>query len=320
MRVLPERRLVFAVFLLFLSCLGGRGQTPGTTSINDILAGAAEQRKAYINEFKNLMSQETKTFQVFDKKGQVKKRRSVVSIFIVYQLSKDDRSIAEYRNVVSVDGKKVEDADKRAQDFFEEIAKLDSSRKEMEKLDKEGSRYDDEISLNLFTLYQSVALADNMLPFFEFKLEGVEKMGDRDVFVVSYQQTKDSPYILTDPKKATADGNLTLVYDVDYRDNRNLNSRLRGKMWIDGLTFQIWKELRVLTVQPEGFSTAAVFAENTFEYSSSDFGVLTPRKISYTQFRIDKKEPVARKEAAVIFDYENFTKPDVEVKSADVKN
>ena len=320
MRVLVERRIFLTIVLLFLLSLGGRGQTPARASINDIIAGAAEQRKAYINEFKNLMSQETKTFQVFDKKGQVKKRRSVVSIFIVYQLSKDDRTIAEYRNVVSVDGKKIDAADKRAQDFFEEIAKVDSSKKELEKLDKEGSRFDDEISLNLFTLYQSVALADNMRPFFEFKLDGTEKMGDRDVFVVSYQQTKDSPYILTDPKKAGVDGKLTLLYDVDFGDNRNLNSRLRGKLWIDALTFQVWKELRVLTVQPEGLSAAAVFSENTFEYGSSDFGVLTPKKIAYTQFRIDKKESVAQKEAAVIFDYENFTKPHVEVKSADVKN
>lgn len=320
MRFFLERTSVLILPALFLFSSGCLGQITARPAINEIVARAVEQRDVYINEFKNLMSQETKTFEVYDKKGDAKAKRSVVSIFIVYQLSKDDRSIAEYRNVISVDGKKLDDTDKRAQEFFEEIAKVDSSKKELEKLDKEGARYDKDISLNLFTLYQSVTLADNLRPYFEFKIEGSEKLGDRDVFIISYQQIKASPYVAMDAKKESVDGKLTLVYDVDFGSGQDLNGRLRGKFWIDAETFQIWKELRTMTIQPAEFSGPLVVAENTFEYHASNFGILTPKKIAYTQFRIDKKSRNARKEAGVTFVYETFTKPDVEVKSADVKN
>ena len=318
MRILLGRTSFVAAVMVIVS-IGGHGQIADTSSIYAVITAAAEQRKSYINEFKNLMSAETKTFEIYDKKGEIKKKRTVLSTFIVYQLSKDDRSIAEYRNVVSVDSKKLDDTDKRAQDFFEEIVKVDSSKKELEKLDKEGSRYDEDISLNGLTLYQAAVLTDNIRPYFDFKLDGKERLGDREVFVLTYQQTKETPYISTDPKKRSTDGKMNLIYDVDFEGSRNVNARLRGKFWIDALTHQVWKELRVLTIQPEGFAAPAVFAENTFEYQGSDFGILTPRKISYIQYRIDKKSRETRKEAGVTFDYANFTKPDVEVESSEVK-
>ena len=317
MRSFHDRISVLMLAIFFLSAVG---QTQDKTSVDDIISGAAEQRKAYINEFKNLMSEEKKTFEIYNKHGEVKKKRSVQSIFIVYQLIKDDRSVAEYRNVISVDQKKLGDADKRAQDFFEEIVKVDSSKKELEKLDKEGSRYDEEVSLNGLTLFQSVAIAENMRPLFEFKLDGNEKLGEHDVYAISYRQIKESVYISTDPKNAASDRKLTLVYDVDFDGNRNVNGRLRGKFWIDTITLQVWKELRVMTIQPSGFTTPVVFAENTFEYGPSDFGMLTPKKLTYMQYKIDKKTKEARKEASVTFYYTNFTKPDVEVKSSEVKN
>ena len=315
MRLLLGSRTRLAIAVLLLFCANSHSQIVGRPAVNEVIAAAAEQRKAYINEFKDLMSRETKTFEIFGKNGEIKKKRSIVSTFIVYQLSKDDRSIAEYRNIISVDGKQL-DADKRAQEFFEEIARVDSSRKELEKLDKEGSRFDEEISLSLFTLYQSVSLADNLRPHFEFVHETTEKQGGRDVLVVSYKQIKDSPYILTDEKNAPSDGKLTMIYDVDAGDE--VKGRLSGKLWIDAQTYQVWKELRSFTIQPNGFSGPAVFSENTFEYQPSLFGILTPKKIVYTQFRIDKKAANARKEASVTYDYEPFTKPDVEVRSGEV--
>jgi len=319
MQSILDRNPLLIFVLMFLAGTTVRGQSSAIVTLDEILNKAAEQRKAYIDEFKNLLSQETKTFEIYDKKGEVKKRRRVISTFIVYQLSKDDKSIAEYRNVVSVDGKRLDSTDKRAQDFFEQITKVESSKKELEKLDDEGSRFDEEISLNLFTLYQSVALAENLRPYFEFKIDGKETSAGGDVYVVSYQQVKESPYIITDAKKESSDGKLTLKYDVDLNGGRDVNARLRGKFWIDANTFQVWREERVLTLQPVNFPVPVVFAENTFEFNKSDFGILTPRKISYTQYQLDKKDSNARKEATVTFEYEKFTKPDVEVKSSEVK-
>ena len=319
MQSFPARSLKTAIVLLFLITNASFSQSFANISLDEIIRNAAEQRNAYVEEFKNLLSQETKTFEIYDKKGQVKKRRLVVSNFIVFQLENDDKRIAEYRNIVSVDGKQLNNTDKRAQDFFEQITKAGSSQKQLEKLDMEGSRFDEEISLSLFTLYQSVSLAENLRPFFEFKLDGKETLAGGDVYVLSYQQVKESPYIITNAKKEPVDGRLTLKYDVDFNGGRDVNPRLLGKYWIDANTFQVWREQRVLTLQPKGFSAPVVFAENVFEFQKSDFGILTPKKISYTQYRLEKKDLFARKEASVNFEYDKFTKPDVEVNSGEVK-
>ena len=318
MRVLLGRTSFLTVMLLFLLSMGGLAQTQGNASIDDIIARAAEQRKAYINEFKNLMSQETKTFEIFDKKGEVKKRRSVVSTFIVYQLSKDDRSIAEYRNVVSVDGKKLKDADKRAEDFFEQIAKVESSSKELEKLEREGSRFDEEISLNLFTLYQAAPLAENIRPSLAFRLQREDSVLGRRVYVVSYSQTKKSPYILTDGEREIGDGKLALKYETGL-DDKAAAIRLNGEFWIDALTFQVQREKRTLTVLPEGWNAPVVIAETIFDYAGSDFGILIPKRIEHTQLDIRKKERISVKNSKITFEYDKFTRPDVEVKSSEVK-
>lgn len=136
--------------------------------------------------------------------------------------------------------------------------------------------------------------------------------------IISYRQTRPSPYILTETKNQPSDGKLAVIYDLDYEGEAN--GRLRGKLWIDSRNYQIWKEQREMTVQPEGFAAPAVFAETSFEYQSSNFGVLTPRRIVYKEFEINKKLNIPRKTLGLTFTYDKFTRPDVEVKSADVKN
>ena len=124
----------FAVLLFFAGTSASLSQNLPAASSGTVLSRAAEQRKVYVNEFRNLLTEEKKTFTIFDKKGDAKKTRSVVSTFIVFQYSSAEDGIAEFRNVLSVDGKPVKDADKRAQDFFEDISKAGSAGKELEKL------------------------------------------------------------------------------------------------------------------------------------------------------------------------------------------
>ncbi len=304
------------VLVILAAATAGVSQMPVNASIEEIVDKAGIQRKKYIEEFKNLLSEETKTFEVYDKKGQAKKHRTVKSTFIVYQLSKDDKLVAEYRNVISVDGKKLDNTEKRAQDFFEKIVEVESSKKELEKLFDEGSRYDLDISLGLFTLYQAVALAENLRPSFEFKLDGTEFIENIEVYVVSYKQLKPSPYIITGNNEPS-DGKLTLKYDVD--EDGDLNGRLSGKLWIDKNTFQVWRENRMLNIQPEGFPAPVILAEDLFDFQKNGFAILTPKKITHTQYDLRKKERKSVKDAQVVLEYDKFTKPDVEVKSSEIK-
>jgi hypothetical protein len=289
--------------------------TPAPTpTLQEIIDKAEAQTRVYVETFKNLLSEERKTFEIYDKRGEIKKRRNVVSTFIVYPLSKDENQITEFRNVVAVDGKNLEKTDQRAQDFFEQIVKVESSKKELEKLQDESLRFDQDIYISGLTLFQSLVLSQDLRSFFEFNIEGKEQIAGTETYVVSYRQTKQSPYITINSEKERDGGKLTQNFDIQVDKKSDLNERMRGKLWIDADTFQIRREQREVTIQPEGFVSPMVVIEDNFEFQKSDFGILTPKKITHLHYRVKLKDKAAVKEGKVIFEYEKFTKPDVEVK------
>lgn len=316
----PKAKFFILLLLLLLPPHVVRAQQAAAPQAGEIVLKARDEMRKYVETFRNLLSQETKTFEVFDKDGDVKSRRIVTSNFIVYQLSKDERQITEYRNVLALDGKPIAGADSRAQEFFEKIVKTETSTKELEQLQKESQRYDEELFISGMTLFQSPILADNVRPAFEFNLIGREPIGASEAFVIDYRQVRTSPYITAgENARPPADGKPSLNYDVEIAGVDELNPRVRGRLWIDTKTFQIWRERREMTIQPEGFAKSLPLSENKFEYQPGEFGILTPRKISSLLYRIDRKKQTAAKDVRVTFEYQKFTKPDVEVRSADVK-
>ena len=98
-----------------------------------------------------------------------------------------------------------------------------------------------------------------------------------------------------------------------------MNPRINGKLWIDAATFQIHREIRNLTLQPAGASAPITAVTDEFEYQPSQFGILTPKLIRHTQYAVKTKAASAQKQVVISMEYGNFTKPDVEVKSAEVK-
>lgn len=305
--------LVFIVTIVICCSPSASAQISAPVPINDIVAKASAQRIGFVDEFRNLLAQETRTFQILDKKGDVKKNRIVTSTFLVYQLAKDNKRIAEFRSVTAVDGKPVENSENRSQEFFETIVKAETSQKELEKLQSESLRYDESIFISGLSLFQAVALADNLRPYFEFTLEGNEMLGGNEVYVVRYNQSRGSPYVFANPKKQPPDGKLSVFYDAGVGGNEDLNERLSGRLFIDAQTFQIRREVREMSLQPMGFPSRATLAETTFEYDNSDFGILTPKQITHIQYRMQKNKP-SRKEAVIVFNYTKFRKPDVDVK------
>lgn len=312
---------LFAV-VIFLLASSAFGQTSAPTpalSTNEILNKAVEQITLYISTFKNLISNETKTFEIYDKKGEVKKRRTVGSSFIVYQLSKGEGRPAEYRNVLAVDGKALEKTDERAQDFFERVAKTESSGKELAQIEKESLRYDEELMITGLTLFQALALANNLRPQFEFKLDGKQKLEGAEVYVVSYRQSGASSDITLNSDEEKPGNRITLNFEVETDGTPVLNERMRGKFFIDAATFRLWREEREITVQPPGFDEPLVVVREDFDYQNSDFGILVPKKITHAQYRLKTKEKTVIKEVQVTFEYSKFSRSDVEVKSAEVK-
>jgi hypothetical protein len=93
---------------------------------------------------------------------------------------------------------------------------------------------------------------------------------------------------------------------------------MHGSLLIDAATFQTWHETRTISVPPQTFAAPVPVITDVFEFQASDFGILTPKLITHTQFSINTKRSVVTKEADIRFEYTNFTRPDVDVKSSEV--
>lgn len=297
------QKIFLNVALLLSATILINGQNTFALEVDEIVKKASTQQIVYVQTFKNLFAEETKIIELYDEKGNVEKKRVIISNFIVYQLLKDENRIAEFRNVISVNGEAVKNSEKRAQKFFEKIVKAESSEKKLNRLTKESLRYDPYIKFHGFTLFPSLAISENLKPYFDFELIEKNEFEGDDVFVVEYEQTKASP---------------DLSVNAAGKDIQ-LNGRIRGRLWVDVNTFQVWREERVRTIQPEKFAKPVIISEEIYEYQKSDFGIPIPEKIVYVNYRIKALSRSSVKDAKVTLEYGKFSKPETEVKSADVK-
>ncbi len=294
-------------------------QTAATpANLELILTEAEKQIVNYQETFKDLLAIETKTFEEYDKKGELEDETIIESNFFVYQSSKDEKTSAELRNVTKIDGKLVPNSQARADRFLAELQKTKTVEKELENIQDEGLRYDKTIRISGFTLFEAIILANNLRPVFDFKLLGSENYQGREVYIVSYQQTKKSPFITINEKESKEKG---IKADIDVSLPGELKKRdkfLRGKLWIDAATFQIWREERQIVAQT---AEPIVAQETIFEYAPSEFGILVPKKITFLDNNIKKisksDEFRAVKNARVVFDYSNFRKTNVDVQIID---
>lgn len=219
-----------------------------------------------------------------------------------------------------MDGKPVEDVDKRAQDFFNKVVQAESSKKEIDQLTKESARFDGDYIITGLTLFQSPVLAENMRPYFDFQLKSRSVVDGAEVYEITYQQTKESPAIKINSKNEPAATDRGFDYDIDSDVSNDLNGRIRGTLWIDTLTFQVRREHRELTVQPVDTPSPMPVIINDFDFKPSDFSILTPSRITHVQSRVRSKGEPPIKEIEVTMEYTNFSKPDVEIKSSEVKS
>jgi hypothetical protein len=287
--------------------------------LETILSESQKQTEFYRETFKNLLADELKTFEEFDKKGNSDKKTTVKSSFLVYQSGKDSKTTAELRNVLEVNGKLIPDSQKRGEEFLAELDKQTTPEKELKKLESEGLKYDKTWRISGLTLNQAVALAPNLRQFFDFKLIGTENFQGADVYLVSYQQTKKSPNILINEKDDTTRGEVTVSFNFDVPGElKKSNLFLRGKLWIDAKTFQIRREERELTAQT---AEPIVLVSNIFDYQTSDYGILVPKNISLTIFNAKKEKNGDRyapvRDTNISFEYSKFRQTNVEVKIID---
>jgi hypothetical protein len=294
--------------------------SPAPVSLETILTEAEKQTLIYRNNFNNLLAEEIKTFEDFDKNGEIKKTRRIESNFLVYQSVKLPEANTEYRNVTKVDGKPIGNAEKRAEDFFKDVLNSSSSEKELEKIQKESSRYDTNLEIKGLTLHQAPVLASHIRAGLNFTLAGEETLENRSVYVIDYIQNNKIPYVVFDNSKTTP-GKLFLRYSLDLpKQFRKNEPFLSGRLWIDKETFQVLAEQRNVSVRLENKSEPVTVMAMSFNYQFSELGVLTPKKIVLTDYniRIRKDEFSVAKGNIATFEYTKFSLSDVEVQSGEV--
>ncbi len=316
-------RTIFAVFsFILLNFAVAMAQDSAQTSPNleTILSEAQKQTEFYKETFRNLLAEETKVFEEFDKDGNSDGRTAVKSIFLVYQSGRNANVTTELRNVVEVNGKLVPNSQKRSDDFLAELEKTTTLEKELNKIQREGAKYDKTIEVYGLTLNEAVVLSPNIRPFFEFKLLGRENYQGNDVYIISYQQTRKSPYIVINGKDSVSnEAGLNFKFDIP-GSLKNNDNFLRGKLWIDAKDFQLRREEQELTVNSPAPLTLLTAG---FEYQPSNYGILVPKTISLTTFELKKQKRdgnfISIKDTSVNFDYSKFRQTNVEVQILDDK-
>jgi hypothetical protein len=293
-------------------------QAMSAPNLETILSEAQKQSEAYRESFRNLLAEETKTFEQFDKNGNLEDKTVIKSNFLVYQSGRDAKVTTELRNVVEVDNKLVPNSQQRSNEFLSELEKEKTAEKELQKIQSESSKYDKTLEVFGFTLNEAVVLNPKIRSFVDFKLLGAENYQGSEVFVVSYQQTKKSPYIIVNDKMNVS-GNPAFEFKIDVPGAlKNADKFLRGKLWIDAKTFQIRREEQELTVQAQ---EPVIVLSSIFEYQSSDYGLLVPKRIFVTFYDLKKQKGdgkyVAVKDTSVNFDYSKFRQTNVEVQILD---
>jgi hypothetical protein len=299
--------------LCLISSASANAQKLSDSELRTFLTTATEKTSEYSNVFKNLTVEEVKTFETFDKDGKIKSRKKVLSDLIIYEPENNAGRLGEFRNVREVDGEKIKDSDKRTVKIFAELANARSFEEELKKLNKESSRYDENLSIYGTTLTQYVPLTTNIISSFKFEEIGRENIEGKDAVVIKFQQTSVNPDI-----------NLK-INAPDYFEISH--SLYRGTIWLDLKNHRILRLHTELTAESAKFIEPFVTLRQEYYYQPSDFEIYLPRKIVTENFtpQDDKNlKPLLKTGQAklrpqlqtrLIMEYRNFSKFDVRVKS-----
>jgi len=263
----------------------------------------------YRAKFKDLTAEEEQTVEEYDDKGKLKKQRRIASDLFIYQSQLDPTQMVEYRDVRSVDGKEIKKRDARLLSLLNKSARADSVKKELDRINREGARYDLHYSTSGMTLNQGLLLSENLRAFFKFELAGREQINGHDAIVLEYQQTSANP-------------------DIDLKLNslpsalKGAGTRYRGRLWLDAETARIRREVRETMIEHPSLTTPLLLMRYEFDYADSRFGFLTPQRIVISTFNNGRtgadKKPELLLGGKVTYTYGAFTRFNVDTPDATV--
>jgi hypothetical protein len=276
---------------------------PKAAPLEHLLDEAYARTLEYLNVFKDLMVEERQFTELYDAGGMLVRKRLVVSDLVVYQSWLDNTMMVEYRNVREVDGVPVSNQQERALNLTERLVKVDSVSKELDRIDREASRYDLNYSVKGYTLNQGMALQREVRDAFEFKIAGRDKIEGHEVVVINYAQTAQHPKI---------------QFKLSLPKVKSSAPLYRGCLWLDAQTAQLWREEREIIVRLPKFADYVPVIRFEFHYAPSKFKILVPQRITFTTLgsirKVDGEAPILSPGGRVKFEYGKFETFDVSVK------
>lgn len=293
--------------------------------LEKFLDKAEAESQKYARIFKNLSAIEIKTKLYYKASGDLDEKRIIKSLFIVYE-SPDGKRSQEYRNVLEFNSKNVARDEKETEKFFAKLARIDSGQEESKKLFKESTRFDGRSVSWGVTLAQSRPFKPSLRRFFNFKILGKEKIENRDVWVVEYEQIKPTPLIVANPtqeERKLLSGEQTEYSTVISDKFRPTNPLMRGKLWLDVQTARIWRNDFKINLHPANSSKSIISVEIFNEYQPSDFDIFVPKKFMVRSYKIkgeSDKDLTITKDVESFYEYSKFNEFKTEVTDYQTKN
>jgi hypothetical protein len=277
--------------------------------LTELIRSASLRISEYKAKFKDLSAEEEQKVEEYDGEGKLKRQRRVVSDLIIYQSQLDTSLTAEYRNVRMVDGVAVAKREERLMNLFNRLAKSDSVKKELDRINRESQRYNLAVSSHGLTLNEGLLLDESVRAAFQFTVIGREQLNGRTVIVLQYQQVAQSPGVTIKLSLPSALKGAELLY--------------RGRLWLDAETAQLWREEREWTLRLRSLASPLIFMRFEFKYVDSRFGILTPQQIvvsTYSNGRTGAdKLPELMLGGKVTFEYSSFRRFDVSGPDASIE-
>lgn len=290
--------------------------------LESLLEKAELQSQKYKQVFIDLSTEEIKTKLYFKKDGTLDDKRIIKSNFIVYQ-TPDSKRVQEFRNVFEYNGKNTRRSNKKIGKLFEKLLKTDNPQKEYVLIKKEGTRFDGKVTEWGLTLGQIRPFINNLRNYFNFEVIAQELINKRKVWKITYEQINPIPQITlnrTEEEKKIQQQQKYRGYwfNTFYSDDlRPSNALMKGTLWLDKETAQIWRNEFEIVANPSVLSTQVTAVKVSFTYQLSDFDVLVPKKFTYTYFTVEgKNDDTLRvfKSAESIYEYSQFKEFKTEVK------
>ncbi len=237
----------------------------------EFLKLAAQRVHEYVTAFHDLTAEETTTVWYYDSSHAVQ-RDTIVSDLIIYRSQADPSISVEYRDVVSVNGKKIQNHGDRARKLLGKRMESDSVAEELARISEEGNRFNQRASVVNSTLLQAIPLWPECVSAFRFVFEGSEEIRGIPSRVYAYEQLKPC-------------GTFAYTFDLT-TDFQIAPLTHAGRLWLESSTARVVREDRTVYVQDKraGPDSRIAFLQAHFDYRSSNFGILVPASIWYESY------------------------------------